>query len=426
MAMDRIPHQPPGALAGWFAALKAEQAGGWFLVLQVEGAPDDNFVQIVYDGDEFLIDHPFFTKRQKSRRRRVLRTLMAEGAAPRESESRSVLGRLGREAQAAAEKAIRIMSSIFRTPTIPALQVEIGAFTSLSDHPADGSDEGTDNCRDSDLPSPERFAVDCGQRAARTMREAGYQADFSMASLKEVDRLIDEQSDRGSPVPDGYFDPSHLPASDRVTTRLFGLGCYVGEVLKQKYVSDWHADSRDFRQAVHGLRLRFASGAVVDPIGKVFKRFENGPEDSLEAFGFLVALSASEEDEKAKNPRTRNWTVTALRYPKAAVVDHVQHAGAHNILLTTADDIAKVWRWYSRRLELGKSPLAVVSRDCETGPPIRLAVRRTPRNFNRTAPFRDNEHPQVVTLQGERRAVTVVLSRSADGCQTTITLFLFE
>lgn len=61
---------------------------------------------------------------------------------------------------------------------------------------------------------------------SEALRSSGYRADFSFASLAEIDRFFDEQAPGGHPRADGLL-------SADLGARLFALGAYTGEVLRQ-------------------------------------------------------------------------------------------------------------------------------------------------------------------------------------------------
>lgn len=306
MAMRRIRKQPLSALGGWFAALKEEGIGAGFLVLTVEGAPSDSFVQIISDRDGFLIDHPLYTKRQQARQEQVLLAFREERVGRRFRENpRTLIGLLPRKAETAAAKVGRLITKIFGLGPDTRLEIGLEEFCIVHEDQDDDQQQAVEPEPSSELPSVQEFAIVTGRNTSSLMREAGYEADFTLASLKEVDRLIEEHSDPGEANLNGFLAPRHLPKSNRTAVRLLGLGCYVGEVLRQTYGGEWRADSEDLHEAVHSLRLWISPESESNPIGKVFKRFENGPEDSLEAFGLLVAIMAGGKRVKGA-PKTKS------------------------------------------------------------------------------------------------------------------------
>lgn len=118
------------------------------------------------------------------------------------------------------------------------------------------------------------------------------------------------------------------------------------------------------------------------------------------------------------------FAVADLTYPGARLLDETAFGNVRNVLFATRDDLGKVWRWYSRRLGTGVSPIGTGEREFDGGK-VQIAFRRTNRAVSRDAPFADTEHPQALTVQQGTRAVTVILSRNPQSSETTITLFVF-
>ena len=117
--------------------------------------------------------------------------------------------------------------------------------------------------------SPE-FSSAHAERFVTSMEEyEGIRLDYSHESLIDVDTLL------------GSFEEG---GSDAVAASVFESGCYVGEVLVRHHGYIWidvgeSTGLFDFRVAIKGPHGNYAN-----PIGKAFKRVENGPEDSVTAF----------------------------------------------------------------------------------------------------------------------------------------------
>src|SRR5580658_8435854 len=77
---------------------------------------------------------------------------------------------------------------------------------------------------------------------ANALSSSGYNADFSLDSLKEIDRFFDDQAPRGSPKPGGLL-------SQDLGARLFALGAYVGEVIRRQADGQWQGEDSDPRAA---------------------------------------------------------------------------------------------------------------------------------------------------------------------------------
>lgn len=120
---------------------------------------------------------------------------------------------------------------------------------------------------------------------AGALQSSGYKADFTMESLLEVDRFFDEHSAGGRARSGGLL-------SSNLGSRLFALGSYVGDVVRQAYGGEWRADDQD-PQGETRIQVVFANGGRVWPVQKVMKRFRNGPEDSLLHYGLALKSYAS-------------------------------------------------------------------------------------------------------------------------------------
>jgi hypothetical protein len=112
------------------------------------------------------------------------------------------------------------------------------------------------------------------------LTSSGYKADFSLESLREVDRFFDEHSQGGEAVPGGLL-------SEQLGARMFALGSYVGEVIIRAYGGRWRADDNDPDGELN-VEVVLPRGAVIWPVQRVMKRFRNGPEDGIYVYGRLV------------------------------------------------------------------------------------------------------------------------------------------
>jgi hypothetical protein len=115
-----------------------------------------------------------------------------------------------------------------------------------------------------------RFAADIAD-AARNV--SGVHLDLSPKSLSLVDNILEELRADGL-------------APNQIAETLFGFGCYVGEVFVRNGGGKWKNTDDTQLKGLGGFSLvvELPSGAVCNPIGKAFKRLENGAEDSLEYF----------------------------------------------------------------------------------------------------------------------------------------------
>ncbi|MFI7010149.1 hypothetical protein [Streptomyces sp. NPDC050145] len=125
------------------------------------------------------------------------------------------------------------------------------------------------------MPEVEHRPADMPRHAAAfvaRVASARLPLDYSVASLRVVDRVVDGLRQAGSPGP-------------RLDAVLFGLGAYVGEVLVRRAGAEWiafDASQRDYFGQDVGVRM--PDGRVRSPLGKVANRYTAGAAESLQTF----------------------------------------------------------------------------------------------------------------------------------------------
>jgi len=129
-------------------------------------------------------------------------------------------------------------------------------------------------------PSIVRDALEAADWMAKSLAGWGYKADYSLDSLKDVDRFIDDEAPGGKPKPGGHL-------SQQFGTHMFGLGAYVGETIRRLGDGQWEGNDRDAWPEVT-LAVRLKSGAVLWPTQRMLKRFENGKENGLYPYGVVI------------------------------------------------------------------------------------------------------------------------------------------
>ncbi len=132
------------------------------------------------------------------------------------------------------------------------------------------------------LVSDIRTSADC---VANALSKSGYRADFSLQSLKEVDRFFDEQSQNGQGMPGGLL-------ADQVGPRIFAIGSYIGETIRRLYGGTWQCNDDDPRGEIN-VALNLPGGGVIWPVQRAIKRFKNGPEDEIYGYGYAVTEKLS-------------------------------------------------------------------------------------------------------------------------------------
>jgi hypothetical protein len=117
---------------------------------------------------------------------------------------------------------------------------------------------------------------------ATALSSSGYVADFSAASLWEIDRFFEEHSQDGAAKAGGLL-------SEDLGSRLFALGAYVGEVLRRERGGTWAGDDQDAEAEIN-IAVRLPDGTTCWPVQRVMKRFKNGAEDGIAAYGVGMGL----------------------------------------------------------------------------------------------------------------------------------------
>lgn len=109
----------------------------------------------------------------------------------------------------------------------------------------------------------------------KALNSSGYAADYSLESMKEIDRFFDEQN-----------TPSGILAQNRGQI-IFALGAYVGQTAIKLYGGEWIADDNDPNGEI-GISVRLADGSTIWPVIKCMKRYESGAEESIYAYLYVL------------------------------------------------------------------------------------------------------------------------------------------
>lgn len=99
---------------------------------------------------------------------------------------------------------------------------------------------------------------------------SGYQADFSVESLKEIDRFIDEQNKEGGML------------SRDTGKMLFALGAYVGETIIENYGGRWDFDECESEMSI---KVTVEGNVALFPVMRVMSRYQYGKANSIYAYG---------------------------------------------------------------------------------------------------------------------------------------------
>lgn len=111
---------------------------------------------------------------------------------------------------------------------------------------------------------------------AKALNSSNYAADFSIDSLKEIDRFFDEQN-----TPDGIINRNRGQI-------LFALGAYIGEVIISAYGGEWLTDDSDPQGEVN-IAVKLKDDSIIFPVQRAMKRYANGKEDSI--YDYAIVLS---------------------------------------------------------------------------------------------------------------------------------------
>lgn len=99
---------------------------------------------------------------------------------------------------------------------------------------------------------------------------SGYNADYSLKSMKEIDRFFDEQSGEGGII------------SRNRGQIIFALASYIGETVIRLYGGKWSGSDEI------NMSVELSNGAIIFPTQKAMKRYQNGSEDSIYAYVYVL------------------------------------------------------------------------------------------------------------------------------------------
>lgn len=96
----------------------------------------------------------------------------------------------------------------------------------------------------------------------------GLELDYSPGTLPQLDAFIDSNFGPGS--------------ADDHSSLIVGMGCYVGEVVIRNHGGRWRADEEFFRSPAVVIEGKLQTRTF--PLSRVWRRFEFGAEQSLDAY----------------------------------------------------------------------------------------------------------------------------------------------
>lgn len=108
--------------------------------------------------------------------------------------------------------------------------------------------------------------------AVENLTASGYEADYSLASMGELDRFIDKESQ-----PEGY-----LTGPDQRVI-LFALGAYLGQAAINSYGGKWQS-LHTFSEPTTDLTAVLSDGRSIRPVQACIKRLKHGVTASLYSY----------------------------------------------------------------------------------------------------------------------------------------------
>lgn len=110
---------------------------------------------------------------------------------------------------------------------------------------------------------------------ANALNVSGYKADYSLESMKEIDRFFDEQN-----------TPTGILSKNRGQI-LFALGSYIGQTVIKLYGGKWITDDND-PEGEMKIAVNLDNGSTIWPVMKSMKRYTNGQEDSIYDYVYVL------------------------------------------------------------------------------------------------------------------------------------------
>ncbi len=126
-------------------------------------------------------------------------------------------------------------------------------------------------------PTLEQDILTAAEWVVKALNTSGYKADYTLESMKEIDRFFDEQS-----------GPSGIISGNRGQI-LFALGSYVGQTAIKLHGGNWITDD-DSSEGELNASVRLSDGTLIWPVMRCIKRYQSGNEESI--FAYLYALSS--------------------------------------------------------------------------------------------------------------------------------------
>jgi hypothetical protein len=135
---------------------------------------------------------------------------------------------------------------------------------------------------------------------AAALSQSGYDTDFTPASLWQIDFFFEDHAPGGFAKPGGLLSKNPGP-------RLFAIGAYIGEVIRRERGGKWVADENDPNGDIN-IAIQLSDGTIFWPVKRALKRFANGFEEGIAAYGRSMGLRVGPQPERAsRRPGWRFW-----------------------------------------------------------------------------------------------------------------------
>lgn len=113
-------------------------------------------------------------------------------------------------------------------------------------------------------------------------------AEMAVNAVKNIDKVDLDYSPKSLEIVDGILGRFHrdrVPA-DKIGATLFAFGCYAGEVFVRHFGGRWLKEEDTAMRGLAGffMVIQLPNDKICNPIGKVFKRVQDGEAESLPYF----------------------------------------------------------------------------------------------------------------------------------------------
>lgn len=187
--------------------------------------------------------------------------------------------------------------------------------------------------------------------------------DFTPASITALDSFITEMWGEDGAAPD---DNQWQPSEGKWKT-ILNFGIYFGEVVRRRYNGAWERDENEPDSAVM-MKMALPSGLRIFPVAKVWKRFRNGIEDSIDP---LMREVRRHENDQPGPGEWAEWLAQANWFMKVNRPDHAIRFFEAGLRCPLGDDAR-------RELETG----LMVARDADAGQMAEMQSETEPQAGN--------------------------------------------